>query len=68
MIRWPTPDATPAMLQELCRVILTPYREFGVLWKIHGCDGGAAWLPPGVTGRFDEIEQSAPGGLQPADR
>jgi len=59
MIRWPMPDATPAMLQELFRVILTPYLEFGVLWKIHGCDGGAAWLSPGVTGRFDEIEQSA---------
>jgi len=59
MIRWPMPDATPAMLQELFRVILTPYLECGVLWKIHGCDGGAAWLSPGVTGRFDEIEQSA---------
>ncbi len=30
----------------------------GVLWKIHGCDGGAAGLPPGVAGRFAEIEQS----------
>ena len=65
MIRWPMPDATPAMLQELFRVILTPYLEFGVLWKIHGCDGGAAWLPPGVTGRFDEIEQSARAAINP---
>ena len=32
--------------------------ESGVLWKIHGCDGGAAWLPPGVAGWFAEIEQS----------
>ena len=39
MIRWPMPDATPAMLQELFRVILTPYVDFGVLWKIHDCDG-----------------------------
>jgi hypothetical protein len=30
----------------------------GVLWKIHGCDGGAAWLPPGVAGWSAEIEQS----------
>jgi GNAT superfamily N-acetyltransferase len=65
MIRWPMPDATPAMLQELFRVILTPYLEFGVLWKIHGCDGGAAWLPPGVTGRFDEIEQAARAAINP---
>lgn len=65
MIRWPMPDATPAMLQELFRVILTPYLEFGVLWKIHGCDGGAAWLPPRVTGRFDEIEQSARAAINP---
>lgn len=65
MIRWPMPDATPAMLQELFRVILTPYLEFGVLWKIHGCDGGAAWLPPGVTERFDEIEQSARAAINP---
>jgi hypothetical protein len=48
MIRWPMPEATPGMLQELFRVILVPYVEFGVLWKIGGCDGGAAWLPPGV--------------------
>jgi hypothetical protein len=48
MIRWPMPEATPAMLQELFRVILTPYVESGVLWKIGGCDGGAAWLPPDV--------------------
>jgi GNAT superfamily N-acetyltransferase len=65
MIRWPMPDATPAMLQELFRVILTPYLEFGVLWKIHGRDGGAAWLSPGVTGRFDEIEQSARAAINP---
>jgi GNAT superfamily N-acetyltransferase len=65
MIRWPMPDATPAMLQELFRVILTPYLEFGVLWKIHGCDGGAAWLPPRVTGRFEEIEQSARAAIDP---
>jgi GNAT superfamily N-acetyltransferase len=39
-------------------VILAPYAESGVLWKIGGCDGGAAWLPPGVAGRFAEIEQS----------
>ena len=32
--------------------------ESGVLWKIHGCDGGAAWLPPGVAGWSAEIEQS----------
>ena len=58
MLRWPMPDATPAMLQELCRVILTPYAEFGVLWKIRRSDGVAAWLPPGVAERFAEIEQS----------
>jgi GNAT superfamily N-acetyltransferase len=65
MIGWPMPDATPAMLQELFRVILTPYLEFGVLWKIHGCDGGAAWLPPEVTGRFAEIEQSTRAAINP---
>ena len=32
--------------------------ESGVLWKIGGCDGGAAWLPPGLAGRFAEVEQS----------
>ena len=46
------------MLAELFRVILTPYAESGVLWKIGGRDAGAAWLPPGVAGRFAEIEQS----------
>ncbi len=35
MIRWPMP-ATPATLQELFEVILTPYAELGVLLKIHG--------------------------------
>jgi GNAT superfamily N-acetyltransferase len=65
MIRWPMPDATPAALRELFRVILTPYLELGVLWKIHGGDGGAAWLSPGVTGRFDEIEQSARAAINP---
>jgi GNAT superfamily N-acetyltransferase len=58
MIRWPMPEATPATLQELFGVILAPYAESGVLWKIGGQDGGAAWLPPGVAGRFAEIEQS----------
>ena len=65
MIRWPMPDATPAMLQELFRVFLAPYVEFGVLWKIGGSDGGAAWLPPGVAGRFAEIEQSTRPGVNP---
>ena len=59
MIRWPMPGATPATLQEFFRVILAPYAQSGVLWKIGGCDGGAAWLPPGLAGRFAEIEQSA---------
>jgi len=31
MIRWPMPEATPAMLTELFRVILAPYADFGVL-------------------------------------
>ena len=65
MIRWPMPDATPVMLQELFRLILEPYLEFGVLWKIGGCDGGAAWLPPPVAARFDEIEQSARAAINP---
>jgi GNAT superfamily N-acetyltransferase len=65
MIRWPMPEATPATLQELFRVILAPYVEFGVLWKIAGCDGGGAWRPPGVTGRFDEIEESARPDINP---
>jgi hypothetical protein len=65
MIRWPMPEATPAMLRELFRVILEPYVEFGVLWKISGCDAVVAWLPPGVAGRFDEIEQSARAAINP---
>jgi GNAT superfamily N-acetyltransferase len=65
MIRWPMPEATPEILQELFRVILEPYVEFGVLWKIGCCDGGAAWLPPGVAGRFDEIEQAARAAINP---
>jgi GNAT superfamily N-acetyltransferase len=65
MIRWPMPDATPETLAELFRVILTPYAECGALWKIHGCDGGAAWLPPGLTGRFAEIEQSTRAAINP---
>ena len=65
MIRWPMPEATPAALRELFRVILAPYAEFGVLWKIGGCDGGAAWLPPGVVRRFDEIEQSSRAAINP---
>jgi GNAT superfamily N-acetyltransferase len=59
------PDATPAMLQELFRVILTPYVDVSVLWKIHGCDGGAAWLPPEVAERFAEIEQTTRAGIHP---
>jgi hypothetical protein len=46
-------------------VILAPYVEFGVLWKISGCDGGAAWLPPPVADRFAEIEQSARAAINP---
>jgi GNAT superfamily N-acetyltransferase len=65
MIRWPMPDATPPVLQEFFRVILTPYVEFGVLWKIHGSDGGAAWLPPGLAGQFAEIEQSTRAAINP---
>ena len=65
MIRWPMPDATPAMLRELFWVILTPYVESGVLWKIQGCDGGAAWLPPGVAERFVEIEQTTRAAIKP---
>jgi len=55
-IPWPMPDATPETLRELFRVWLTHYVELGVLWRIHGCDGGATWLPPAVTERFAEIE------------
>ena len=65
MIRWPMPEATPAMLQELWRVILAPYVESGVLWKIGGCDSGAAWLPPAVAARFAEIEQSTRAAINP---
>jgi GNAT superfamily N-acetyltransferase len=65
MIRWPMPDATPAMLRELFRVILTPYAELGILWKIHGCDAGAAWLPPQVAERFAEIDRAARAAINP---
>ena len=41
--------------------------ESGVPWKIHGCDGGAAWLSPGPAGQLAEIEQSARAAF-PADR
>src|SRR6266487_740970 len=41
--------------------------ESGVLWKIHGGHGGAAWLPPAVAGWFTEIEQSTRAAF-PADR
>ena len=65
MIRWPMPDATPDKLQELWHVILAPYVEAGVLWKIDGCAAGAAWLPPEVAGRFDEIEQAGRAAINP---
>jgi GNAT superfamily N-acetyltransferase len=65
MIRWPMPEATPAALAEFFRVILAPYAESGVLWKIGGCDGGAAWLPPGLAGRFAGIEQSTRAAISP---
>ena len=65
MIRWPMPEATPAMFQELWRVILQPYVESGVLWKTAGSEGGAAWLPPRVAERFDEIEKSARAAINP---
>jgi GNAT superfamily N-acetyltransferase len=58
MMRWPMPDATPAVLRELFRVILTPCAELGALWKIDGCDGGATWLPPEVAERFTEIDRA----------
>ena len=65
MIRWPMPDATPAMLAEFFGVLLTPYARSGVLWKIHGYDGAAAWLPPAMAGRFCEIEQSTRAAINP---
>lgn len=65
MIRWPMPAATPAMQRELFRVILTPYAESGSLWKISGCDAGAAWLPPEEAERFDEMEQAARAEINP---
>jgi GNAT superfamily N-acetyltransferase len=65
MIRWPMPDATPATVRELFRIILTPYVESGALWKIRGCDAGAAWLPPGVAERFAEIEQATRAAINP---
>ena len=65
MIRWPMPEATPAMLAELFRVILAPYAEAGMLGKIAGCDGGAAWLPPGLAGQFAEVEQSTRAAISP---
>ena len=65
MIRWPMPEATPATLGELFRVILDPYIESGVLWKTRDCDGAAAWLPPSVVGRFAEMEQSARAAINP---
>ena len=65
MMRWPMPEATPATLVELFRVILDPYVEARVLWKIDGCDGAAAWLPPSVAGRFAEIEESARAAINP---
>jgi GNAT superfamily N-acetyltransferase len=65
MIRWPMPDATPAMQRELFRVILTPYAELGILWKIHGCGAGAAWLPPAVAERFAEIDRATWAAINP---
>jgi GNAT superfamily N-acetyltransferase len=65
MIRWPMPEATPAMFEELWRVILEPYAESGALWKTAGREGGAAWLPPQVAARFDEIEQSGRAAINP---
>ena len=60
MIRWPMPDATPAMQRELFRVILTPYAELGILWKIHGCGAGAAWLPPALAGTALPVYRATP--------
>jgi hypothetical protein len=65
MIRWPKPDASPAVLQEHFRVWLTPYAELGALWRIQSCDDGAAWLPPAVAGRYAEIEQSTRAAINP---
>ena len=65
MIRWPMPEAAPAALQELWHAILAPYVESGVLWKIDGCNGGAAWLPHAVAARFAEIEQSTRAAISP---
>jgi GNAT superfamily N-acetyltransferase len=65
MIRWPIPDATPAVLRELFRVILTPCAELGILWKIRGCDAGATWLPPEVAERFAEIDKATWAAINP---
>lgn len=46
-------------------MILTPYVELGVLWKVRGCDAGAVWLPPAVAERFAEIEQSTRAAINP---
>ena len=64
-IRWPMPGATPAVLAELFGVILTPYARSGVLWKIGGYDGAAAWLPPAMAGRFAAIEQATRAAISP---
>lgn len=36
-----------------------------MLWRAGGCDGGAAWLPPALAGRFAEIDQSVRATINP---
>ena len=64
MIRWPMPGASAATLAELFRVILAPYAESGVLWKIGGCDGGPRGCRRGWPG--GSPRSSSPPGLPSA--
>jgi GNAT superfamily N-acetyltransferase len=65
MMRWPMPDATPAVMQELFQVILAPYAKYGALWKAHDCAAGAAWLPPEVVSRLGELEPALRAAISP---
>lgn len=59
MVRRPMPGASLAQVRAYFRALLVPYVELGIVWKLRGHAGGAAWLSPAMAERFAEIDQSA---------
>jgi GNAT superfamily N-acetyltransferase len=59
MILWPMPGASAGQVRELFTLIMAPYVEFGAAWMTTDHAAAAAWLPPDLAARFDEIDAAS---------